>query len=294
MRVESHSSEGKSPWEQLVQKSAGDNWSPLVIFVPVRLGLDSMNPQYYAGLKQCLQLPQSLGFVGGRPRSSLYFLGYQGDRLLYLDPHTIQQSVPIKERLRAHSSSFHCGRIRTLKFEELDPSMCFGFYCRDRDEFLSFWASVESIGLNRFPPVRTALKAPTYEEFDLDLEDDDLASPNSNDERSLSLGLGLGSDSGSQNLNNGGDAAAKAAKAATAEFAAIIMAEEAESQNSHGNNSSADGQGSSETKTDVRKNERKRDTTAPRGEGGGASTTTPKVVSRKSSKQSMDDGFVLI
>ncbi|KAJ7210944.1 hypothetical protein C8J57DRAFT_1400464, partial [Mycena rebaudengoi] len=31
--------------------------------------------------------PQSVGIAGGRPSSSYYFVGVQGDRLFYLGPH---------------------------------------------------------------------------------------------------------------------------------------------------------------------------------------------------------------
>lgn len=41
-------------------------------------------------LKQILEWKQSVGIIGGHHSSSLYFIGYQDDNLIYLDPHTIQ------------------------------------------------------------------------------------------------------------------------------------------------------------------------------------------------------------
>ncbi len=41
-------------------------------------------------LAQVLTWPGSVGIVGGRPSSSLYFVGTQGERVLYLDPHDVQ------------------------------------------------------------------------------------------------------------------------------------------------------------------------------------------------------------
>eukprot|EP00466_Bigelowiella_natans_P008472 jgi/Bigna1/54463/estExt_Genewise1Plus.C_350009 len=118
-------------------------WKALVIVVPVRLGVEVVNKNYMNGLIKCLKLPQSLGFVGGRPRSSLYFVGFQGSRLLYLDPHTVQKVPPFQTDLRRVSSSFHCAKLRTMKLDELDPSLALGFYCRDRAEFFHFWSSIE-------------------------------------------------------------------------------------------------------------------------------------------------------
>ncbi len=65
----------------------------MILLIPVRLGVEKLDSRYIEGLKKCLQMEQSLGFVGGKPRSSLYFVGYQSDRLLYLDPHTVQHAM---------------------------------------------------------------------------------------------------------------------------------------------------------------------------------------------------------
>ena len=48
----------------------------------------------------CLQtlftFPQSVGIAGGRPSSSYYFVGSQGDSLFYLDPHHTRPAVPLR------------------------------------------------------------------------------------------------------------------------------------------------------------------------------------------------------
>jgi len=137
--------------------------------------VEVVNKNYMNGLIKCLKLPQSLGFVGGRPRSSLYFVGFQGSRLLYLDPHTVQKVPPFQTDLRRVSSSFHCAKLRTMKLDELDPSLALGFYCRDRAEFFHFWSSIEEMQQSsRYPPFRVEAKAPSYDDFlDLDDEEDD-------------------------------------------------------------------------------------------------------------------------
>ncbi len=52
--------------------------------------LAQANPLYFPQLQEVMTYPQSVGIVGGRPGSSLYFLGFQGQHLLYLDPHHVQ------------------------------------------------------------------------------------------------------------------------------------------------------------------------------------------------------------
>eukprot|EP00744_Colponema_vietnamica_P020550 GILI01029223.1.p1 GENE.GILI01029223.1~~GILI01029223.1.p1 ORF type:complete len:234 (-),score=50.15 GILI01029223.1:96-797(-) len=42
-----------------------------------------------------MQLPQCIGMIGGKPRFSLYFVGFQGEDLIYLDPHFVQPSFNV-------------------------------------------------------------------------------------------------------------------------------------------------------------------------------------------------------
>ena len=50
-----------------------------------------VNPRYVPQLQSMLQWQQSAGIVGGRPSSSLYFVGFQGQQVIYLDPHEVQE-----------------------------------------------------------------------------------------------------------------------------------------------------------------------------------------------------------
>ncbi|KAI3434857.1 hypothetical protein D9Q98_002911 [Chlorella vulgaris] len=59
----------------LAQLSGGQRG--LVLLVPLVLGLGKLNPRYIPQLEAVLAMPQSIGIVGGRPSSSLYFVGYQ-------------------------------------------------------------------------------------------------------------------------------------------------------------------------------------------------------------------------
>lgn len=93
--------------EQLCQENnsvqEGTKWSPLLLVIPLRLGLLNINPIYIDSLKvmlnelltktliltvnvfmfityqSCLQMPQSIGMIGGKPSQALYFIGYVGE-----------------------------------------------------------------------------------------------------------------------------------------------------------------------------------------------------------------------
>ncbi|KAI8515222.1 Cysteine protease atg4a [Branchiostoma belcheri] len=70
-------------------------WQPLMLIIPLRLGLSELNPVYVDCLKACFTLRQTLGMIGGKPNHAHYFIGYVGNSLVYLDPHTTQPAVEL-------------------------------------------------------------------------------------------------------------------------------------------------------------------------------------------------------
>lgn len=89
-----------------------------------------------------------MGIAGGRPNSSLFFAGYQGDNLVYYDPHFIRPSLPLRDiNSYQHKDlfSYHCDKVRFLRISSLDPSMVLGFLVKNKDEFLSFCENVKDV-----------------------------------------------------------------------------------------------------------------------------------------------------
>ncbi|KAG0359609.1 hypothetical protein BC939DRAFT_501354 [Gamsiella multidivaricata] len=159
----------------------------LLILVTIRLGIDKLNPIYNDAIKTTFEIPQTLGIAGGRPSSSYYFVGHQGDDLFYLDPHHSRCMVEAKD-LSAYTAedfaTYHCETIRKIDINAIDPSMLLAFYCRDRPDFDAFCERVRA--MNARPGMGSSIftigeKAPDYEENDgerllsvADEEDDDL------------------------------------------------------------------------------------------------------------------------
>ena len=89
-----------------------------------------------------------MGIAGGRPNSSLFFAGYQGDNLVYYDPHFIRPSLPLRDiNSYQHKDlfSYHCDKVRFLRISSLDPSMVLGFLVKNEDEFLIFCENVKDV-----------------------------------------------------------------------------------------------------------------------------------------------------
>ncbi|KAF9360468.1 Cysteine protease atg4 [Mortierella sp. NVP85] len=177
----------KNQVEEAVAHSQSGGFSNLLILVTIRLGIDKLNPIYNDAIKATFEFPQTLGIAGGRPSSSYYFVGYQGNDLFYLDPHhsrSVVESKPLGAYTPEDLASYHCEAIRKIDITAIDPSMLLAFYCRDRSEFDDFCERVRQ--LNARPGMGSSIftigeKAPDYEDDNAerllsvaDEEDEDL------------------------------------------------------------------------------------------------------------------------
>lgn len=130
-------------------KGDGRTFNPTLVLVGIRLGIDRVTPAYWNALKASLQLPQCVGIAGGRPSSSHYFFGTQGDHFFYLDPHVTRPA------LRYHSNpadlteedveTCHTRRLRRLALKDMDPSMLLAFLIRDEKDWESWRRAISSV-----------------------------------------------------------------------------------------------------------------------------------------------------
>ncbi|KAJ1721160.1 Cysteine protease atg4 [Coemansia biformis] len=123
-----------------------DEFRPTLILVASMLGIDGVNPVYYPFIQASLMLPQSVGIAGGRPSSALYFAGFQGDELIYLDPHHTRPAVERREDGRYSSAdlaSYSCSTPKRVAFSRLDPCMVFGYYCGSLESLIDLRSRID-------------------------------------------------------------------------------------------------------------------------------------------------------
>jgi len=139
-----------SRYDEILRKS----WKrPLLILIPLRLGAESINSLYIPVLKNILSMRTCVGIIGGKPKHSLYFVGWHCECLIYLDPHYCQDFVDTSKS-DFSIRSFHCLMPKLLAFADMDPSCIVGFLIRNSMEFEQFMTESDSLLRIRSPKGR--------------------------------------------------------------------------------------------------------------------------------------------
>lgn len=75
-----------------------DRGDSVFVTIPVRLGLNSAEPEYLDCLKEVFSFKSSCGIAGGQEHKALFFPGMINPRtsdplLMYLDPHFVHEAI---------------------------------------------------------------------------------------------------------------------------------------------------------------------------------------------------------
>eukprot|EP00534_Pseudo-nitzschia_fraudulenta_P002378 CAMPEP_0201126666 /NCGR_PEP_ID=MMETSP0850-20130426/27016_1 /ASSEMBLY_ACC=CAM_ASM_000622 /TAXON_ID=183588 /ORGANISM="Pseudo-nitzschia fraudulenta, Strain WWA7" /LENGTH=293 /DNA_ID=CAMNT_0047395189 /DNA_START=507 /DNA_END=1388 /DNA_ORIENTATION=- len=175
----------------------------LLLLIPHRLGRSYMNEKYIPSFVKTFSLTQSVGVLGGRPRGARWFYGAysDGSKIFGLDPHTVQKAPDGHIEKKEHAgktqkqlsvdltdeylASVHTSNPDILGLDRMDPSIAFGFYCRNRKDYLDLREALTNP--NTTPNVVSFVdKPPTYDMSDdgMDMPEDGLDAPAAEDELS--------------------------------------------------------------------------------------------------------------
>ena len=105
----------------------------VILLIPLRLGGEKFNSIYSTCIKKLFRSPYCIGLIGGKPKHSLYFVGVNEDKLIYLDPHYCQETIDTN-KTNFPLNSYHCSTPRKLPINRMDPSCTIGFYCKTEDD----------------------------------------------------------------------------------------------------------------------------------------------------------------
>jgi cysteine protease ATG4 len=124
---------------------------PVVLLIPVMLGIDKVNETCYKSLLKCFETKYSLGIVGGRPRQSFYFIGKHDDNIFFLDPHTIKSAFLDYDNYKNHDDNKQNKDIeeviKYLDISDLDPCMLICFLLKTEEEYFD-WKKFISTNIN--------------------------------------------------------------------------------------------------------------------------------------------------
>mmetsp|Transcript_13980 Transcript_13980/g.18318 ORF Transcript_13980/g.18318 Transcript_13980/m.18318 type:complete len:463 (-) Transcript_13980:256-1644(-) len=117
---------------------------PLLLLIPLRLGLENFNEDYSTSLSETFTFPHSVGVLGGKRAHANWFYGAtsDGSLLFGLDPHTNQPVVGRSQNrdfslafTNSYLRSMHTKKPAKVKIKSLDPSIALAFYCKNREDF---------------------------------------------------------------------------------------------------------------------------------------------------------------
>jgi hypothetical protein len=117
-----------------------------VLFVSNRLGLTTLEEDYMDSMLRYFNIHNNLGIIGGKPSRALYFIGHDfKNRLIFLDPHFVQESVKSYDHLIQNIQSEENKIFNTYKpndyylmeIKKMSASFTCGFLCPTFSDFLT-------------------------------------------------------------------------------------------------------------------------------------------------------------
>eukprot|EP00826_Nyctotherus_ovalis_P064929 TRINITY_DN9533_c0_g2_i1.p2 TRINITY_DN9533_c0_g2~~TRINITY_DN9533_c0_g2_i1.p2 ORF type:complete len:202 (-),score=27.21 TRINITY_DN9533_c0_g2_i1:267-872(-) len=109
-----------------LRKKFNSKTKSVIVLVGFRLGLKRINSEYYPAIIRMMEMQNFIGMSGGQDDGALYFIGYQNDRLIFLDPHVTQPAIPYLEDLWTDHLTYHYPTPLLLPVSRLNTCFAIG------------------------------------------------------------------------------------------------------------------------------------------------------------------------
>ena len=116
-----------------------------IIFISVRHGLHNLNEDLFNEVLKIFDIKTNIGLIGGKNSRAFYFIGKCENNLIFLDPHYVQQTIPLNILgTNQIGESYKPNDIYYMDISELSPSFSIGFAIKDIKDFKLFMEKMTS------------------------------------------------------------------------------------------------------------------------------------------------------
>ena len=122
-----------------------------IIFISVRLGINSVTEDYYSSLKKLFGCKECIGIIGGETNLAHYFIGYNGKgNLVYLDPHITRDAVNILND-ETITNDYLVKDLHEISISDMSTGLSVGFLFRTKNEFEDLIKFIEDYSKDKYP-----------------------------------------------------------------------------------------------------------------------------------------------
>ena len=117
--------------------------NPGIIYISLRLGLEKIEPKYFNSILLLFNIPNNLGFIGGKTNKAFYFIGKtDNNQIIYLDPHYNQTACSNITELGNSVNTYIPDKLFLIELEEMSPALTVGFFFRNLQEYIILLGSL--------------------------------------------------------------------------------------------------------------------------------------------------------
>jgi hypothetical protein len=115
--------------------------------VTTTLGEKGVSEENYECLLELMGMDMFAGCLGGIANKARFITGRCKQKLSYLDPHYVMQTVD-RMALQTKLETFSCADYRLMTRQELDPAIAICFYLKSLEDLQSLTVAIDSVNVD--------------------------------------------------------------------------------------------------------------------------------------------------